>query len=196
MSDPGTPQVRLTCRPGKNGNVLTFDYTIENQGPGEIYAMDAIPSVKRGDPAAKADFNAAVIILNAQGDAIVGKFIAPLPTDRRVAVPVVPLARRVAGGASLQSKIEVPLPFAETSPYFPDLLLRQYEAVEIKGVVFTIGYWPAGADNLFAAPVDYAPDLLTVMTRTTIQSARSAWQRFPTTGLQLYKRTDAFPRPN
>ena len=90
MSDPGSPQVRLTCRPAKNGNVLTFDYMIENQSPGEIYAMDAMPSVKRGDPAAKADPNAAVVILNAQGDAIVGKFIAPLPTDRRVAVPVVP----------------------------------------------------------------------------------------------------------
>ena len=196
MSDPGSPQVRLTCRPGKTGNVLTFDYMVENQGPGEIYAMDAVPSVKRGDPAAKADCNTAVVILNAQGDAIVGKFIAPLPTDRRVAVPVVPLARRVAGGANLQGKIEVPLPLAETSPYFPDLLLRHYEVVEIKGVVFTIGYWPAGTDNLFAAPVDYAPDLVTIVTRNTIQSARSAWQRFPTSGLQLYKRTDAFPRPD
>jgi hypothetical protein len=196
MSDPGSSQIRLTCRPGKTGSVLTFDYIIENQGPGEVYAMDAMPSVKRGDPTAKANPNAAVVILNAQGDAIVGKFIAPLPTDKRVAVPVVPLARRVAAGASLQGKIELPLPLAETSPYFPDLLLRQYEALEIKGVVFTIGYWLVGTDNLFAAPVDYAPDLFTILTRNTIQSARSAWQRFPTTGLQLYKRTDAFPRPD
>ena len=195
MSDPGSPQVRLTCRPGKNGSVLTFDYMVENHGPAEIYAMDATPSVKRGDLAAKAEPNAAVVILNAQGDAIVGKFIAPLPTDRRVAMPVVPLARRIAAGASLEGKIEVPLPLAETSPYFPDLLLRHYEVIDLKGVVFTIGYWLAGADSLFAAPVDYAPDLFAIVTRNTIQSARSSCQRFPTTGLQLYKRTDAFPRP-
>jgi hypothetical protein len=42
--------------------------------------------------------------------------------------------------------------------------------------------------------VDYAPGLSVVVTRNTGRSARRVSQRFPTTGLQIFKRTDAFPR--
>ena len=117
-----------------------------------------------------------------------------MPTDRRIAVPVLPLARHLPAGARLEGQIEIPIPLAETSPYFPDLTLRKYQVVDLKGVVFTIGYWPAGADGLVASPADYAPELFVVVTRNTGRSARRVWQRFPTTGLQIFKRTDAFPR--
>jgi len=125
---------------------------------------------------------------------MIGKFAAPLPTDRRIAVPVFPLARRLRAGTGLEGRIEIPLPLAETSPYFPDLTLRQYEIVDIKGVLLTIGYWLAGSDGFFADPTDYAADLFVVETRNTMRSALRVSQRFPTTGLQLFRRTDAFPR--
>jgi hypothetical protein len=186
--------LRLTCRPGKAGNLLVFPYTLENSGPGEVYAMEALPSLDAAGAQARADDQAAVVILGGEGDAIVGKFAAPLPTDRRIGVPVLPLARRLPAGASLEGRLHIPAPLAETSPYFADLPLRQYEVVDIRGVVFTIGYWAAGSDGLVAAPVDYAPDLFVVSTRNTLRSARRVTQRFPTTGLQLFKRTDPFPR--
>jgi hypothetical protein len=73
--------------------------------------------------------------------------------------------------------------------------LRKYDVVDIKGVVFTIGYWLAGIDGLVASPGDYAPDLFVVVaTRDTRRSARRVFQRFPTTRLQIFRRTDAFPR--
>lgn len=186
--------LRLTCRPGKTGEVLTFPYTLRNDGPSDVYAMDALPAVDRASRKARIAANAAVVILGAEDDAILGKFAAPLPTDRRIVMPILPLARHLPAGASLEGRLEIPLPLAETSPYFADLTLRQYEIVALRGVVFTIGYWLAGSDGLVAAPADYAPELCVVVTRDTLRSARRVAQRFPTTGLQLFKRTDAFPR--
>ncbi|HKM70048.1 MAG TPA: hypothetical protein VJX94_08305 [Stellaceae bacterium] len=194
MSDVRTAALRLNCRPSKAGNVLMFPYTLENQGSDEVYAMHALPAADPASGAARANETAAIVIASDNGDAIIGKFAAPLPTDRRIAVAVLPLARRVPAGASLEGRIEIALPLAETSPYFPDLLLRGYEIVEIKGVQLTIGYWLAGRDGLAAIPAEYAPDLFVVVTRNTMRNALRVSRRYPTTGLQLFRRTDAFPR--
>jgi hypothetical protein len=184
----------LSCRPGKAGNVLQFPYRLENRGTTDVYAMHAWPSVDPASGEARAKEQAAVVILGMEGDAVLGYFPAPLPTDRRVAVPVVPLARRVSSGASLEGRLDIPLPLAETSPYFAELSLRQYDIVDINAVAFTIGYWIAGVDGLVAAPADYAPDLFVVVTRNTLRSARQISRRIPATGLQIFKRSDAFPR--
>jgi hypothetical protein len=186
--------LRLSCRPGKTGNLLHFTYTLENCGTADVYAMHAVPSLDPASGEARAREQVAVVILGPDQDAVLGKFMAPLPTDRRVAVPVLPLARHLPVGASLEARLEIALPLAETSPYFADLTLRQYEIVDIKAVVFTIGYWEAGRDGLVATPTDYAPGLFTVATRNSRGSARRATQRFPTTGLQLFRRLDLFPR--
>ncbi len=187
--------LRLVCRPSKAGNVLRFPYTLDNVGPTDVYAMHAMPASDPASGDARADETAATVIAGPDGDAIVGKFVAPLPLDRRIAVPVMPLARRLPPGGSLEGSIEIPLPLAETSPYFADLPLRRYEIVDIRAMVVTIGYWVAEHDNLVAAPAGYAPDLFVVVTRNTLKSALRVTQRFPTTGLQLFRRTDQYPRP-
>jgi hypothetical protein len=199
MADPVPANIaagglRLTCQPGKSGNMLLFPYTLENRGPVDIYAMHALKSVDPASGEARANDAAGIVIASETGDAIVGKFAAPLPTDQRVAMPVFPLARHLPVGASLDGRLEIPLPLAETSPYFADLTLRGYEIIDIKGVQLTIGYWPADNDGLVAIPADYVPDLFNIVTRNTMRSALRVTQRYPTTGLQLFKRTDAFPR--
>jgi len=195
MSDSKTAaDLRLNCRPAKEGSLLIFPYTLENRGGLDVYVMHALPGSDPAGGAAQTKDAIAVVILGAEGDAVIGKFAAPVPTDRHMAVTVFPLARLLPAGASLDWRIEISLPLAETSPYFPDLTLRQYEIVEIKGVLLTIGYWLAGSDGLFAYPTDYAPDLFIVETRNTMRSALRVSQRFPTTSLQLFKRTDQFPR--
>jgi hypothetical protein len=189
-----TADLRLSCQPGKIGGTLVFPYKLHNLGETAVYAMHALPSIDPTSGEVRANDQAAVVIMGADGAAIVGKFAAPVPTDRRIAVPVVPLAHHLPAGASLEGRIEIPLPLAETSPYFADLTLRKYEIVDISGVVFTIGYWPAGADGLSAVAAEYAPDLFVVTTRNTLRNTLRVSQRFPTTGLQLFKRTDRFPR--
>lgn len=190
----GTAGLRLSCRPGRSGNQLIFPYALRNEGSAEVYVMDAIPSLDPDTRTLRATDQAAVVILGPEGDAVLGRFAAPPPRDRRMALPVMPLACRLPPGGTLERQLTVPLPLAETSPYFADLPLRRYEIVEIKGIVLTIGYWLAGVDHLAAAPVEDRPDLFAVTTRNTAKSARRIAQRFPTTGLQLFKRTDAFPR--
>lgn len=180
--------LRLTCQPSKVGNVLIFPYTLENQGSAEVYAVHALPG------ATAPNETAAIVIAADGGDAIIGKFAPPLPPDRRVLVPVAPLARRLPPEEKLDGRIEITLPLAETSPYFPDLTLRKYEIIDIKGVIVTIGYWPVETTDLVARPVPNAAELLSILTADPVGSAKLASQRFPTHGLQLFKRTDQFPR--
>ena len=58
---------------------------------------------------------------------------------------------RLPQGGTFEGRVELTLLLAETSPYFADLTLRQYEVVTINGIVFTIGFWVAGEDGLAAA---------------------------------------------
>lgn len=191
-ASPSPGGLRLACRPARSGNALVFPYRLDNDGPAEIYAMHAIAPA--GAPSDAADETAAVIIAAETGDAVIGKFMPPFPADRRIAVPVAPLTRRVPAGGFVEGRIEVPLPLAETSPYFPDLTLRQYEVVDIKGIVLVIASWSADAADFAVRPCGYGGDLFTVLTADPLRTARLRSQRFPTTGLQLFRRTDAFPR--
>ncbi len=143
---------------------------------------------------AQAERTATIVMEGDNGDAIIGRFMPPLPTDRRIAVPLTPLARHVPAGGFLEGRIEMPLPLAETSPYFPDLLLRQYEIVDIKGVIVRIGYWPSGTGDLLARPHAEGSDLLRIVAADPLRTGRSVSQRYPTKGLQLFRRTDVFPR--
>src|ERR1700722_16609614 len=99
MSDTrNSATLKLDCRPSKAGNLLLFPYTLENQGPGEVYAMHALASADSTNHAAQANDTAAIVIASDNGDVIIGKFAAPLPTDRHIAVQVFPLARRLPAG--------------------------------------------------------------------------------------------------
>jgi hypothetical protein len=188
-------ELSLRCQPGRAGGRLTFPYVLENAGAADIFVMDAIATPGPDGAAMAADDQAVVIILGAAGEAILGKFPAPLPPDRRTAHQILPLARRLPPGGRLERALEVKLPLAETSPYFADLTLRDYEMVDLASLVFTIGYWRAGENGVAAAPEDGLPDLWRVATRGKAAGGHAARQRFPVKGLQLFKRLDAFPRP-
>ena len=186
--------LQLACRPAKVGNKLVFPYTIMNQGPKDVFVMDAAPGFDALKRRVQPDPQSCVVLLGSDDYVIIGKFIPPLPLDRTIAVPIMPLAARLPAGSSLERQLELPTPLAEASPYFPDLPLRRYEPLELKGVAFTIGYWPADRDNLVASPLDDEPELYRVVTRNTAASAALVTVRFPTKGLQIFKRTDPFPR--
>ena len=63
MSDArSSAALRLEGRPSKSGNLLLFPYTLENQGPGEVYAMHALASADSTSHAAQANDTAAIVI--------------------------------------------------------------------------------------------------------------------------------------
>jgi hypothetical protein len=188
----GAPQtqLRLRCRPGKVGNALSFPYVVENPGPGAVYVMDAVACADPATRAACAGERAAVVI-NAAGDAIVGTFVPPMPMDRQIAVPVIPLARRLEAGGILEHRLDIAAPYAETSLWLPDLPLRSDSAVDIKGVVLAVGYWTADMAGLDATEAAYAPGLYAI---APPRGGAIVSVRFPTTGLQFSRRIDASPR--
>jgi hypothetical protein len=154
-----------------------------------------MPDIDPTSRAARANHEAAVVMLAPNADAIVGRVAAPLPTDRQMAAQALPLARHLPPDAWMEGKLEALMPLAEGSPYFPDLPLRSYAVVEIAVVIFMLGYWVDGVDDLVALPVDYAPGLCAVTTRRGGRaSMQVVSQRFPVKGLQLFKRSDTFPR--
>jgi hypothetical protein len=155
-----------------------------------------MPSVDRETRAASANPRAISIIHSPSGDAIIGKFIPPMPSSLRPAVPLTPLAHRLAAGEAMERRLEASEPLAETSPYLPDLLLRQYEVVDIAAVVFTIAYWVSGGEGFAVMPSPYAKGLFSVVLTGGAPGAGMMLvsQRFATRGLQIFRRTDGFPR--
>jgi hypothetical protein len=186
--------IGLTCRPRKEGNRLVFDYELLNRSGTAIYAADAIRVVDYESRVARADDQMVCVILRDDGDAVIGKFLPPAPPDRIIVVPVVPLVVRVASGETIRRTLSVPLPLAETSPMVADLTIREYEMLEIQAVVLTINYWPVDTPELAATPAKYAPGHLQLSASDPAAGARLVRQRFPTRGLLLFKRNDAFPR--
>ncbi len=191
---PTTTDLKLSCRPGKEGKKLVFDYSLHNLSQSDVYVMHAILSVDPSTRQPIADDKAACVILGTNGDALIGKFVAPLPTNLRPAVQMVPMALRLAAGDILARRLEVAEPLAEMSPYLPDLKLRQYEVVDIDAVVFAVSYWVSGAAGVAVAPSPHAPDLFNVIAARSGAGSALVSQRFQTRGLQVFKRTDQFPR--
>jgi len=108
--------IQLNCQPAKEGNALVFRYRVTNQGGPEAYVMHAVAdATPSGEPFANEA--EAVVVLGPGQIAVVGKFPAPLPADRRMARALIPLARRLAPAETFDSCLHIPMPFAETSPY-------------------------------------------------------------------------------
>lgn len=186
--------LQLTCQPNKVAGHLTFAYRIENQGAVAVLVMDAMPGVDPETGEASARTGAAAVLCGQDGMVLLGKFIPPLPQDRRLLAPDLPLCVRLEPGKALERELLLPLPFAEASPYFADLPLRGYAPAEVKGVIFAIGYWPADTRGLYSAAAAYAPEHLVVTPTVAPVRAGLAWRRFPTNRLEILRRGDAFPR--
>lgn len=194
--DTGQPRggLGLTCRPNKVADAFTFAYRAENQSAVPLYVMDAMPSVDPATRAARANPQSSVVLLQPDGTALLGKFIAPLPQDRVLMAPDLPLCARLEPGQAIERELRVPLPFAEASPYFPDLRLREYQIAEVTGIVFAIGFFAADTRGLFAAPAVYAPDFHVLSATIAPVVAGLAAQLLPVKRIEILKRTDAFPR--
>jgi hypothetical protein len=187
--------ISIACQPDRVGNRLIFPYALTNTSPELVYVMDATPKL---DPVTKtwsADRESAVVWLGADDVARVMKGIAPLPIDTDVWARVIPLAAKLPPGETLERRLEIPLPLGETSPYFPDLPLRQYRQQDIKGITLIVEFLPSSVEGFAAAPVDYGAGLFHVRGSDTTAQVRRVGQTYPVRHLSILKRPDNFPRP-
>jgi hypothetical protein len=184
--------VVLNCRPNRAGNRLVFPYSLTNHSGADIYVMDAIPGIEPQT----VDRNTAVIWLGGDGWAHVMKGIAPLPPDMLVEVRVIPFVAKLPAGGQLERTLEVPLPIAEVDPYHPDLPLRDYDLIDIEGVVLTVEFLRSTVEGFGAEPVPEAPDLYRVRGKYTVGQVERVSCSLPSRKLQMLKRRDNFPRPD
>jgi hypothetical protein len=184
--------VVLNCHPNRAGSRLVFSYSLANHSDAEIYVMDATP----GPEPRTVDRNTAVIWLGGDGWAHVMKGIAPLPPDALVEVRVIPFAAKLPAGGQLDRTLEVALPLAEVDPYHPDLPLREYDLVDIQGVVLTVEFLRSTVEGFGAEPVAEAPDLYRVRGKYMVGQTERVSCSLPSRQLQILKRRDNFPRPD
>lgn len=192
---PQAADVAVSCRPDRSGDRLVFPYTVANQGSTEIYVMDATPAADPATGRPIVDPDAPVIWLGADGFAHILKGIAPLPGASDVDVRVIPFAAKLPPGETLERRLEVPLPLAETGPYHSDLPLREYQLIDIQGVMLTVEFLRATVEGFTAEPAPGAPDLFRVAGKNTVGQMERASCAFPSRQLQILKRGDDFPRP-
>jgi hypothetical protein len=195
-SVPQAADVSVSCRPDRSGDRLVFPYTVSNHGSTEIYVMDATPGFDPASGRPIVDPNAPVIWLGADGFAHILRGIASLPGDRDVDVRVIPFAARLPPGETLERRLEVPLPLAETSPYYPDLPLREYQLTDIQGVVLIVEFLRNTVEGFGVEAAPAAPDLFRVWGNHTVGQTERTSCAFPSRQLQILKRSDDFPRPD
>jgi hypothetical protein len=188
--------IALSCRPDRSGNRLIFPYTVTNHGAAEVYVMDAVPAVDPVSHQAIVDHHAAAVWLGGDGFAHVLRGMPPLPDDKDVLGHVIPFAVRLAPGATLERSLEVPLPLAETSPYYGDLPLRDYELIDIQGVTLIVEFLRGTVEGFRAEPASNAPDLFNISSRNLLGQIERVVCAFPSRQLQILKRPGDFPRPN
>src|SRR4051794_41987191 len=94
---PSSAALRLTCQPSKSGNTLVFPYRLDNEGPGNVYAMQAVGALRP-----RHEDSAAIGIQAATGDGGVGAVQPALPIGWRIAVPPAPMVRHAARGRGLE----------------------------------------------------------------------------------------------
>ncbi len=188
--------ISIACQPDRVGNRLVFPYVLTNGSSELVYVMDATPKFDPATNMWSADHDSVVVWLGADDAARVMKGIAPLPVDADVWARVIPLAAPLRPGETLERRLELPLPLAETSPYFPDLPLRQYQLHDIKGITLIVEFLRTSVEGFTAAPVDYAADLYQVRGYNTPEQVQRVGQTFPVRQLSILKRPDNFPRPD
>ncbi|MBV9783022.1 MAG: hypothetical protein JO264_04310, partial [Acidisphaera sp.] len=180
--------VVLACQPNREAGSFVFPYSVTNNGPADIYVFDALPGIDPATRQTRIDANSVTVSLAGDGFVHVLKGLPPPPTDRDVAVRLVPLAAKLPPGQTLKRTLRVPLPFAEINPYFPDLPLRQYEQVDIKGVIIVIEFLRSTLPGLAAAPDRFGATLFRVVSQDPFAEAQRVTQSFAAKGLTVLKR--------
>lgn len=173
---------------------MSFSYKVVNTSDEILYVIDAMAALDQAIGKFKPDPNFAVTIAGEDGIATLAKTVPPMPSGRRLAALYVPLAVKLLPRAHIERTLKAPLPWAESSPYFPDLSLREYALASVKTVIFAVGYWCAGDSGLIAAESNFAPGLYQLVSSAPVASARHAVLQIPTRGLDILRRGDEFPR--
>jgi hypothetical protein len=166
------PDVSLSAQHVLSSSELRIRYTIANKSKGDIYVLDA-RRVRgaNGQPAVAADLSS--LVKNDAGDAEVLVGIAPLPDNKLVAVRIMPVATKLAPGASQTRELRpIPLPLTEQTPYVTTDEIANAQITTVRQVVLGVQFIRASTPALVATPLPFAPSFYDVKTPQTAEDAR------------------------
>ena len=198
MSQSASPidDVTLTCTPERIDDRLVFTYEVTNRGAQDVYVMDAVVGIDPASRMPKLEPDNVTIWHGADGFAHLLKGLAPLPTDRNVAVRVIPVAVLLGPRSQMTRRLELSMPMAEQSPYFALGNLRDYRVAAIEGVALHVDVLRSTAAGFRAEPVAVSPEHFRAMSTALVTDLRRLVVSFRAKGLHLMVRTDAYPRPD
>lgn len=168
------PDVSLTAQPALSSSELRVRYTIANKSAGDIYVLDA-RRVRgaNGQPAVATDLCSVFKNDEDDGEVLVG--IAPLPANKMVAVRIMPVATKLAPGASQTRELRpIPLPLTEQTPYVTADEIARAQATTVRRLVLSVQYLRASTPSLVATALPFAPGFFDVKTPQTAEDARTA----------------------
>lgn len=195
QSNAAPENLVLACTPEKTEDRIVLAYEITNRGAETWFIMDAMVGVDPATRQPRLEPDNVTLWQAAAGHANVLVGWPPVPTDRNVGVRAIPVAVRLAPRETLRRRLELPLPLAERSPYFPAANLRDYRIAEITGLALLIDVLPDTAPGLRVEPVAFAPSHVRALSANMDGDLRRVRASFRTQGLHLMVRTDAYPRP-
>jgi hypothetical protein len=188
--------VVLRCTPGREGDHLTFDYSVTNEGAVATYVMDALPSVDKMTGRLSLEPDAVSVWLGLDGMLRISKGMPPMPDDTKAEDRIVPLALKLDPGESIKRRLLEPMPLAEHSPIAPYGNLREYRPKPILGVTLLIEHIRADMAGFIAVQAAGYPKpfMRLVPTGDALPMHRLACP-LRTRNLQVFTRIDAYPRP-
>lgn len=197
QSNAAADDLVLTCTPEKTDETIVFAYEVTNRGTDTWYVMDAIVGVDPGTRKPRLEPGNVSVWQGADGYAHVLVGWPPVPTDRSVGVRVIPVAIPLAPRETLRRTLELRLPLAEQSAYFPVGNLRDYRIAEIQGMTLLVDALSGSAPGLRVEPAGEAisPRHVRALSANLDGDLRRLRASFRSQGLHLMLRAGAFPRP-
>jgi len=166
------PDISLSAQHTASATELRIRYTIANKSGGDIYVLDGLKTLGANGQVVVSTSDYA-LVKNSAGDAEVLVGIAPLPANKLVAVRTMPVATRLAPGASQTRELQaVPLPLAERTPYITPDELQNAPIATVARLVLGVQFVRASVPGLVATPLPFAPAHYEVKTPQTAQDAQ------------------------
>ena len=165
--------VSLSAQLTESATELRVRYTIKNSSAEDIFVLDGMRARGAGEGETVVDTSSYSLFPSGTGDATILVGIPPLPANKLVAVRIMPVATKLAPGASLSRELKpVPMPLTQRSPYVTPEELRTPETMTVQSLVLGVQFLRASVPSLVVTALPFSATHVAVKTAQTVQDAQ------------------------
>jgi hypothetical protein len=164
--------VLLNAESRIENDALHIHYAIKNGSPTDIYVLNAFAASHPESKQAYVATDRYTLYFQQPDQAVILIGIPPLPEDRLVAIRVMPLAVKLAAGATLSWDMPaIPLPLIEKSAYAYAADTEILRTITINSLLLHVQFISALAEGFQAQPVAYDAKYFSVRSQQTVADA-------------------------